>query len=151
MVRGRLYGFRAEEVMRFWADRVGLTEEAALERLPQVVCVLIDDEDRVVGVNSAFDAALPAFGGRTLWVYRALLSPHLEREASAPMVAAAFAELERGFAEGSAPIGLCLQIADPSVFPGHRRACWPDLGMLYAGYLDDGRQLRIRYFEGARV
>jgi hypothetical protein len=151
VVRGRLHGYRAEQVIRFWADRVGLDEAAALERLPQVVCVLIDENDELAGVNSVFEDAVPAFGGRTLWVYRALIAPEVEQEASAPMVAAAFAELERNFSEGSGPIGMCLQISDPSVFPDHRQAFWADLGMLYAGYLEDGRQLRIRYFEGARI
>ena len=151
VVRGRLHGFRAEQVMRFWADRVGLDEAAARERLPQVVCLLIDEADEVTGVNSVFAAAVPALSGRDLWVYRSLIAPEAERDASAPMVAAAFAELEREFADGSGQIGLCLQLLDPTVFPDHREAYWPGLEMLYAGYLDDGRQLRVRYFEGARI
>ena len=152
VVRGRLHGFRAEQVMRFWAERAAMDEATALERLPRVVCVAIGDDDEVSGVNSVFETEASAFGGRKLWIYRALLAPGLEREASAPMVAAAFAELEREFVEeGSEPIGLCLELSDPSVFPDYKAAFWPDLGMLYAGYLGDGRQLRIRYFEGALI
>ena len=52
---------------------------------------------------------------------------------------------------GSGPVGLCLLISDPEVMRRRPEAVWPGVGMMYAGYLEDGRQVRIGYFEGARI
>lgn len=150
VVRGRLEGERAEEVLSFWSGRGALEGDAAHERLAQVVCLLLDGNE-IAGVNSAFEARVPLLGNRNFWVYRMLVAPEVEPQARASMVAAAYDELAREFVDGSGPIGVCMQIDDPSKFPHDREAFWPDIGMLYAGYLPDGRQLRIRYFEGARI
>jgi hypothetical protein len=67
------------------------------------------------------------------------------------MIDAAFAALDAEF-DGAAgmPIGLCVFL-DERERQLRPEAEWPDPRTIYAGYLADGRQARIAYFEGAKV
>jgi hypothetical protein len=151
VVRGRLTGERAEQLVRFWTGHGALDEAAARERLTEVVCVLLDDADEIVGVNSVFPSGVDRVGGRTFWIYRNFLSPGVS-DAAAAMIRAAFSALEAEFdASGDGPIGLCVLVAEPAEMQRRPEAEWADPAMIYAGYLADGRQVRIAYFRQARI
>lgn len=150
-VRGALAGERAEEVMAFWRSQGALSEATAAKRLREVIC-LLRAEGAVVGVNSAFAKEVELIGGRRFWVYRSRLAPGVPPEAGDRMIAAAFAALEADFDPGSGdPIGLCVLIGDRAEMLRRPEAEWRDPRILYAGYLADGRQVRIGYFEGAKI
>ena len=51
----------------------------------------------------------------------------------------------------STPVGVCVLVDDVELMRRHPEAVWPDTGFLFAGYQADGRQVRIRYFDGARI
>lgn len=150
VVHGEVGGELLEELVRFWTERGALDEQAARVRAPQVLCVLRDEEGRIVGVNSAFAEEVPAIGGRTFWIYRMLIDESHRAEAAPEMLEEAFGSLAADF-DADGPVGLCVLLADPSIFPNHERAFWEELDLIYAGYLPDGRQVRLRYFEGARI
>jgi hypothetical protein len=151
LVRGTLDESRGADVLAFWSEHGVLSEAKAAQRLGEVVCVLRDSAGVVVGVNSAYESRIPLFGDRRLWIYRMLL-PGEAADSYMPMLAAAHGALESEFdPEGDDPLGLCLFVADAEVMRRHPEAIWPDGGMIHAGYLPDGRQIRIGYFEGARV
>lgn len=147
VARGRLPGERAEEVLAFWAQRRALPEDEARRRLSEVVCVL-RSEGAVAGVSSVYRSDVALIGGRRFWIYRSLVS----EEHALEMIRATFRALDAEFdGEPDSPIGLCALIA-----PALRRllppeAEWSDPGMLYAGYLEDGRQARIAYFRDALI
>jgi hypothetical protein len=148
-VRGKVSGALAEEILAFWAERSALTGVLARERLPQVLCVVRDDDGTITGVNSAHPENLELVGGRQFWVYRELLPSPEERPA---MLSAAFDALATEFdpaAEG--PLGLALVEDDPERMRAAPEAVWPGTQMLYAGRLPDGSQVRIRYFDEAVV
>ena len=150
LVRGELGRAQADELLGFWAQRGALPPGEARRRLSEVVCVLRQD-GAVVGVSSVFAAALPLIGGRRFWVYRSLLDRRAA-EQSAAMIQATFEALASAF-DGStaAPLGLCVLLAgeeDRRRFPLVQPA---DAPLFYAGYLDDGRQVRLAYFEGADI
>jgi hypothetical protein len=151
IVRGGLRAALAEEILAFWAATRALDEAAARARLPEVLCLLRDTSGALVGVNSAFVDAVPLLGGRRFWVYRSFLLP-AARGAWDAMVREAFRTLAKDFEPASdAPIGLCVPVADRALLERRPQAEWEDPRLLYAGYLDDGRQLRVADFEGARV
>ena len=52
---------------------------------------------------------------------------------------------------GGGPVGLCLLISERAEIERRPEAEWRDPRILYAGYLADGSQVRIGYFEGAKV
>ena len=148
-VRGSLAGERREELLRFWDDEAGFGGQAAEQRLGEVVCLALDSDGRIAGVNSAYADAVPLIGGRRFWIYRSLLS---DRAAGAgpAMIKAAFAALERESDQaGEGPLGIVL--LDPSVGEDSPLAVWPQTQMLFAGYDGAGTPVRIRYFDDAAV
>ena len=150
-VAGTLSEERSEAILDFWSANGALTEEQGRERLPEVVCVLTDESGEIVGVNSVFGASVDLLGGRAFWIYRSYLMPRAA-DADGSMINAAFDALEAGFdPAGNQPIGLCVPLADPDEIARRRELIWDDTGLMYAGFLDDGRQLRIRYFEEAAI
>lgn len=147
-VHGRLDAACAEEIVRFWTSAGVLGEHAARERLPEVVCVVRDASGAVVGTNAVAPADVPLIGGLRFWMYRALVPP----EAADAMVRAAFDALEAAFEPGGdGPVGLCLLVDDPGERRRRPQAEWSGPRLLYAGYLPGGRQVRIAYFDGARI
>jgi hypothetical protein len=151
VVRGRLTEALSKELLSFWIGSGALDEAVARRRLHEVLCVLRSSPGSVVGVNSAYEDAVPLIGGRRFWLYRSFLLPPA-RGAWDAMVLAAYRALAAGFdPEQRGPIGLCAPIADRELLERRPEAEWQDPRLLYAGYLADGRQLRVAYFEGARV
>lgn len=150
IVRGRLSDERAGQIRQFWSRQGALDEATAAERLREVVCVLLDASGEVTGVNSVYRSDLPLIGGRPFWVYRTFLLPEAAG-AEPTMITAAFNALEAEFdPSADEPIGLCL-LVDPAEAANHPEAEWLWPWLVYAGYLDDGRQVRLHYFGGARV
>jgi hypothetical protein len=151
VVRGRLRDDRAAQIRDFWTD-LGLGEEEASRRLPEVVCVALDRAGTLVGVNSVFAAEVPLVGDRSFWVYRSALTPDAAG-ADAQMTNAAFEALAEGFDPAEAgPVGVCVPVAGAEELARRPEAVWPETELMYAGYRrGDGAQIRIRYFEGARI
>jgi hypothetical protein len=151
VVHGRVDEALARDLVSFWTSRGALDQAAARERLAQVVCVLRDRRGQIAGVNSAYPAAVPQIGGRTFWIYRSYL-PDVPPEAWPAMANHAFLALQAGYRRtDGGPVGVCWAIDDPDRLAQHPEALWLWPVSMYAGYLPDGRQLRIRYFEGSVV
>jgi hypothetical protein len=91
-------------------------------------------------------------GGRVFWIYRSLLLPAApEAWAWERMLHAAITALESEFDPVVAgPQGICVLVGREEA---QRRpdAKWLYPRMLYAGHLPDGRQVRVRWFMGARA
>jgi hypothetical protein len=149
--RGRISEERAEQLLRFIEAIDGAPEgEAAREWLPKVVCVLLDEDGEIAGISTVEAADVPLIGDRRFWVYRGFLRGDAA-PAEPEMISAAFAALQEEFdPAGAGPIGICL-VADPTAAERRPEAVWPDTELLLAGHLDDGRQVRIRYFWGAAI
>ena len=151
VARGRMSDSLAASLLRFWASTGALDEASARQRLPQVVCVLRDAGGRIVGSSSVFPDVVPLVGGRRFWVYRSFLLPSAAGAFDA-LLAATFRALEEEFdPAGAGPIGLCLLIGDGALMQRRPEAEWSDPRLFYAGYLADGRQVRVGYFAGAKI
>ncbi|HTX30253.1 MAG TPA: hypothetical protein VMD09_02655 [Solirubrobacteraceae bacterium] len=148
-VRGQLDRHRADELLTFWLERRALTSLEARRRLPEVVCAM-RLEGALVGSSSVYATNVALIGGRRFWVYRSVLDQVVAEHAPA-MIRATFNALAAEFdgADGS-PVGLCV-LARPALRRQRPEAEWSDPRMLYAGYLPEGLQLRIAYFDGAVI
>jgi hypothetical protein len=149
VLRGKLTAAQADEVLAFWQGQRALMGSEARRRLGEVVCVVRRD-GAIAGVNSVYSAEVSLIGGRRFWIYRSLL---LDPEAdSAAMIGAAFMALDAEFDHRpGSPIGLCVLIADPEERRRRPEAEWSDPRMIYVGYLADGRQARVAYFNDADI
>jgi hypothetical protein len=86
--------------------------------------------------------------GRRFWVYRGSLAGDL----GAPRFNTAFDDLQKDFQPGGAgPLGLCVIVVDRAEMADRPEAVWPDTELLFAGYTPDDRQVRVRYFWGAKI
>lgn len=153
VVRGRLGGEDEGEVLAFWAERANLSGEAARRRLPQVVCLLRSADGALAGVNSAYEGRVSLIGGRRFWIYRSLLAAGAADagdEVWERMLMTCFDELASEFGEGG-PIGVFAPVEVPGLPERMPEAIWPLSGFVYAGFLPDGRQARVRYFPEGRV
>jgi hypothetical protein len=150
VVRGRADGPVGEELKLFWANRQALAPDEAEKRLHEVVCVVRRDGE-LAGVCSVFASEVPLIGGRRFWIYRSLLDESVAEQAP-ELIRMTFRTLNAEF-DGSPgePIGLCVLIADPQERRRRPEAEWSDPRMIYAGYLADGRQVRIGYFDDAEI
>jgi hypothetical protein len=149
-VYGSVSGHTADQVLDFWSTRGALAEEEAQRRLPEVVCLLRSGSE-IVGVSSVHPAEVALVGGRRFWIYRNLLDESVA-EHWYEMIRATFNALHEHFdAAPGSPIGLCVLLADARQRRDKPEAEWSDPRMIYAGYLRDGRQVRIAYFENATI
>jgi hypothetical protein len=115
------------------------------ERTEGAVCRAVDDDGREVGACSVSEVA-PQPPGRPVWAYESDINDASE-DLQQRMFTAAFDVLESEYkATGSGPIGVCLLISDPDEIARRPEAIWPEEGLIFAGYLDDGTQVRIRWF-----
>jgi hypothetical protein len=144
VVRGALDDQRSQQILRFWEERGLLTEEAGRERLTGVVCVALDDSGEIAGVNSVYEA-IPRPPARPMWAYRSYLAVD-SVEFWNELFTAAFDALESEFdPERGGPLGVCV-LLDGAQAAQRPEAIWPEEDLIYAGYLQDGRQVRIRWF-----
>jgi hypothetical protein len=150
VVRGTLDRKHAEDLLSFWWGRRALSGQEAQRRLPEVVCLLRRD-GAVIGASSVYESDVALVGGRRFWIYRSLLD-EAAADQGPKMTRATFTALQDQF-EGSpeAPIGLCLLLSPEELRLWSAEAVWPDPRMIYAGYLGDGRQVRLAYFENALI
>jgi hypothetical protein len=149
VVRGELSDELADGVLEFWSQQGALQGDAARQRLPAVVCVAVDEEDNVVGVNSVEERTV-VLVGRTFWAYRILLADQSDDDLADAMFNSAFEALAEEFEGGpSGPLGVCVVIEDRETMERRPEAVWPETELFFAGYRPDNRQLRIRYFWGA--
>jgi len=153
VVSGRLGGGDEADLLAFWAERANLSGDAARERLAQVVCLLRSADGALAGVNSAYEQDIALVGGRRFWVYRSLLAPIAGDAADGVwerMLIACFDQLASQFTSDG-PIGLFVPVELPGLPERMPEAIWPRSGFMYAGFLPDGRQARVRYFPEGRV
>jgi hypothetical protein len=149
MIRGR--SDRADrEVLAFWAAHAGPSGDAAQRRLPEAVCALRCGGE-LAGVSAVHAADVALIGGRRFWIYDSCLAG-VAGDQWLELMGATFNALEAAFGgERGAPIGLCALLTESERRLAPPAAEWSDPRTIYAGYLGDGRQVRIAYFEGAEI
>ena len=149
VVRGESGG-ATDEILRFLTTTGGLNEEAARRQLSQAVCVALDGGE-VVGVSSAHAAGLQPIGGRRFWIYRSVLAVDSE-ELWSRLFCNSFDALAVEFERSRDDcLGVCALVGDQTLIGRSPEVVWPDTELMLAGFLDDDRQVRIRYFWGEEI
>jgi hypothetical protein len=148
VVRGGVDDTTADALRAFWAQHAGMDDAAAAQRLPEVVAVLRDADGSIAGACSVFSTRVPLIADRPFHALRSLL-PGAARERFFDLFAATHAALDPAYdgADGD-PIGLCALLEEPER-RARPEAEWANPRTIHAGYLPDGRQLRVAYFSAA--
>jgi hypothetical protein len=141
------------ELARFWIDHKAMLDESkAAERAAQVVCIARDG-DKLVGVSTAYPRIVPLLR-QPMYYYRNYISPaYRSAGLSIPFINQSFDEIERQEAakEKALCIGVILSIENQRLVKHYDQARWWQSGFVYAGISRDNAQLRVKYFEGARL
>jgi hypothetical protein len=110
------------------------------------VCAMADGSTSHVAA-----AALELVAGRAFWVYRAALAGDTSPDAARELLRATFAALDADFTPpAGGPLGLCV-LSGREELRADPAARWADPPLVHAGFLPDGRQVRIGYFAEAHI
>jgi hypothetical protein len=151
VVRGRMDESASDELLAFWTER-GTGGGDVERRLAEAVLVLRGGDGRIAGASGVAAERIPFVAGREFWVYRTALEPGVPLDWFMPMLAATFDALaEERAATGTGPAGVFLSLGSRELIERHREFVWPEPRFMYVGYLAEGGQARLRYFEGARI
>jgi hypothetical protein len=144
IVRGRVSPEIEQGLRALWSGHQGPTGPDADRRLREVVCVVRDGTE-VVGASSVYAAAVAPLGGRRLWVMRHLLLD-TAGESTLALIRETFRALDREPHPEAQTIGLAVPLDREARRWLPREAQWDDPRAVHAGFLPDGRQLRLAYF-----
>jgi hypothetical protein len=150
VVRGQPSEQRAAGILGFLSRGWAIEGDAARRLLSEVVCVALE-HGKVVGLSSARPENLALVGNRPFWIYRSFLGERSDERWNA-MFNTTFEVLEKRFEEAeTGPVGICAVVADRTEMERSPEVVRPETELMHAGYLDNGSQVRIRYFWGAAI
>lgn len=143
----------ARDLLAFWKEHGAIPDEdQARQRLPQVLAVARDGEDRVAGVCTAL-AVTPAQLGQPVYFYRSFIAPAWRTTRLVYFLHEhAFAWLENQAMSGDYPcIGVILELENARFGKVGRQAVWSKPPFTYIGKSPRGLDVRVRYFRGAKL
>jgi hypothetical protein len=141
------------ELARYWIENGAMLDPAkAAERAPEVVCIA-REAGRLVGVTTAYPRIVPMLRQPMYYLRMHIAEPARNQALSIPFVNQSFDEIERQeLAKDKVKcIGVILQLQNERLAAHYNEAYWWQSGFVYAGISRDEQQLRVRYFEGARL
>ena len=140
------------DAVALWHERGLLAGEAAEARARQLV-TLAYDGDRLAGVSTVEIGWIEQLRGRFAF-FRDLVHPDYRRRQLAAVIVAHSRSILDLWAERNPDIGLCglaAIVEGQALREPARLPCWTNAGLNLVGWLDDGRQLRVSWFDHARV
>ncbi|MBP6514895.1 MAG: hypothetical protein KA224_06915 [Steroidobacteraceae bacterium] len=143
-----------QEVVAFWlAEKVFAAEGPARARAKEIICIGRGADGGIAGVCSAVAKVVPRLRER-LYFYRSYVRAADRRKGLAlELLKAARPVLESYEASLPAPqcIGVLLEIENRGLADYQGAALWKQTGYAFIGYSPRGLDMRVRYFDGARL
>jgi hypothetical protein len=150
-----------QEVVHFWLSESALPDEVSAQaRAPQLLVVSRDSNGQVAGVSTAVRTFVPLLGFECFYYRTFVGRAHRVRglrgnELVWRIGAESYRLLDERFRRGCDPgvLGLYAEIESASLMASRKEAVWREYGMnvVYIGRTQDGRHLRVWYFDGARI
>jgi hypothetical protein len=144
----------ASAIVAMWArERAVQPAEEAQRRVHEAINVVIDREDGVVAVSTAFvrrNAQLDL----NLWYFRTFVSsPHRNTHIATQLTMHNRDLLEQRFVSGddTRAAGVAFELENPGMRKYINSAIWQPVDFIYIGDNDRGVPVRVHYFPGARV
>ena len=142
------------ELVDLWARNGALRDPSiAGARARQAVCIARDGKGALVGVGTAALRVLPRLR-QPMYYYRQFFAPELRGKGQAvAFFNHARQVLQAHNAALPAPesLGVLLEVESAMLANHYDRACVAEVGSTFIGYSPRGLQLRVSYFEGARL
>jgi hypothetical protein len=144
----------ALELATFWRDNKAIADDAeAAARAQQVVCVARDPEGALCGVGTAVVKVLPRLRQPTYYYRQFFAKPLRGKHQELPF----FQHCKRVLQDYNdglqrpESLGILLEIENAKIAAAYRRAIEPGFEAGFIGYSPRGLQLRVSWFENARL
>lgn len=144
----------AAELVDFWVRNKAIVDaDKACVRARQAVCVARDADGAVVGVGTAIVQVLPRLR-QPLYYYRQFFAPGMRgKRQTVPFFNFARMVLESHNAKLKEPesLGVLLELENAMLASRYVLAYEPFANSTFIGYSRKGLQLRVSYFDGAKL
>lgn len=142
-----------DRVREFWRSQGLLTDEAEIGRRLRQICCLASLSDRLVGVSTARLALIPQLRA-SFFFFRCAVLPEFRQQGVARALAVrcrdTLSDWSRRNPEAHA-CGMATVVESPLLSEFAKLPQWPASGLSLIGYTEQGQQLRIVWFEHARL
>lgn len=144
----------ADELVDLWSQAGAIADPArAALRAREAICIARDASGALCGVATAALRVLPRLR-QPMYGYRQFFAPHFRGgKQSVPFFRHACKVLQEYNAALASPesLGVLVELENPMLAARYDRACMPESGLVFIGYSPRGLQLRVSYFDGARL
>jgi hypothetical protein len=143
-----------KEVITMWRQHnPGLEEEKAEERANQIVLVVKNEFEQVIGVSTAFKVYIKQFRNFMYSIRVMVLPEYRSQKLATDLLVKSRDFLESIHQEDlpDPPIGMITLVENELLKKNKREAIWPASKMIYAGNSSKGHHIRVYYFKGATI
>jgi hypothetical protein len=144
----------AQELMAFWQANQAIVEPAAAAtRALQAVCIARDEAGALCGIGTAVVKILPRLR-QPMYYYRQYFAKGLRgQHQELPFYLRAKQVLQDYNDSLAQPesLGILLEVENSKIAAVYKHAYEPAFDATFIGYSPRGLQLRVSYFEGARL
>lgn len=144
----------AQELCAFWSENKAIVDaEVAKRRAPQVVCIARDEAGAIQGVATAMLKVLPRLR-QPMYYYRQYFTRAMRGRGQ---ILAFFQHAKQVLQEYNGALatpeslGLLLEIENEKINAAYCHAHEPAFDVTFIGYSPRGQQLRVSYFERAKL
>lgn len=142
-----------KDIVAIWQQHGGPEDGHVEERLKQLVYIIRNEFNQVVGISTAFKVQIKQLRNY-LYAFRCIIVPQYR----IPGLASKFLVLTRDFLESihesdgpEKAIGVITLVENTKINEHRTEAIWPASKMVYIGNSKNGSQIRVYYFKGARI
>jgi hypothetical protein len=142
-----------EQVVAFWLRLGILSRLEAAKRAKQVVIIIKNKNEEVVGVSTAFHTYFKELRSY-VYAYRCLIhkdSRVIGMETKLTIETKSILEGQLHSFKENKPVGLLAVVQNERLSSNARYAIWPGVNMIYIGNNSTGDSIRISYFDNARL
>jgi hypothetical protein len=142
-----------QELVELWAKGNVMADPARQARAEEAVCIARDEQGAIWGVATAVVRVLPRLR-QPMYFYRQFFAEsHRGQKQAIPFFNAAKAILQAYNQSLDAPesLGVLVELENPMLSQRYTEAHGRESDTTFIGYSPRGLQLRVSYFEGARL
>ncbi|MEQ8361517.1 MAG: hypothetical protein RH948_01545 [Cyclobacteriaceae bacterium] len=143
-----------KEVIIMWKQHnPGFEEAKAEERANQMVLVVKNEFEQVIGVSTAFKVYIKQFRNFMYSIRLMVLPEYRSQKLATDLLVRSRDFLESIHQEDQPdpPIGMITLVENELLKNNKREAIWPASKMIYAGNSNKGHHIRVYYFKGATI
>lgn len=144
-----------DDIIDFWLDEGAmLSREAADDRLDEVSFVARDMANgEIVAVSSIYKDFSEVLNNHFFYFRCFVSGKHRRKSIAANLLVKNYNMLNERFLNCNDPevIGICLEVENETLNKEHLKAVWHHSKFVFIGYNQATRQVRLRYFDGAKI